>query len=74
MNNDIDDGEAFGPGAVLALFRHGQAHTRNDLMRLTGLARSTSGLALRGSLHGHFVTTIAAKKPSEWSLPSTGSM
>jgi predicted NBD/HSP70 family sugar kinase len=41
MNNGIDSSEAFGPGAVLALFRHGQTHTRNDLMRLTGLARST---------------------------------
>lgn len=41
MKNGFDGSEVFGPGAVLALFRHGQAHTRTDLMRLTGLARST---------------------------------
>ena len=32
MNYGIDGGEAFGSGAVLALFSHGQTHTRNDLM------------------------------------------
>ncbi|HLH60088.1 MAG TPA: ROK family transcriptional regulator [Ktedonobacteraceae bacterium] len=33
--------EAFGPGAILALFRQGEARTRSDLVHLTGLARST---------------------------------
>jgi len=41
MNNGIDSSEAFGPGAVLALFRHGRARTRADLVHMTGLARST---------------------------------
>jgi predicted NBD/HSP70 family sugar kinase len=41
MTNGIDGSEALGPGAVLALFRSGQAQTRTDLSRLTGLARST---------------------------------
>lgn len=41
MTNGIDGCEALGPGAVLALFRNRQAHTRTDLTRLTGLARST---------------------------------
>ncbi len=41
MSNGIDSGEAFGPGAVLALFRDGRARTRADLVHLTGLARST---------------------------------
>ncbi|SRR5579884_1389061 len=33
--------EAIGPGEILALFRQGRTHTRADLVRLTGLARST---------------------------------
>src|SRR5260221_3303449 len=41
MINGSSGGEAFGPGAVLALFRQGQARTRADLVRLSGLARST---------------------------------
>ncbi len=41
MKNGFDSSEAFGPGAILALFRHGRARTRADLIRLTGLARST---------------------------------
>lgn len=41
MNNGFESGEAFGPGAILALFRDGRARTRADLVRLTGLARST---------------------------------
>ncbi len=41
MINGSSGGEAFGPGAILALFRQGQARTRADLVRLTGLARST---------------------------------
>src|SRR5258708_25741460 len=41
MSNGIESGEAFGPGAVLALFRDGRARTRADLVHLTGLARST---------------------------------
>src|SRR5260370_41807431 len=41
MINGSGGGEAFGPGAILALFRQGQARTRADLVRLTGLARST---------------------------------
>lgn len=39
--NGTVGGEAFGPGEVLALFRLGRVHTRADLVRLTGLARST---------------------------------
>jgi predicted NBD/HSP70 family sugar kinase len=39
--NGIVGGEAIGPGEILALFRQGRAHTRADLVRLTGLARST---------------------------------
>ena len=41
MINGSSGAEAFGPGAILALFRQGQARTRADLVRLTGLARST---------------------------------
>lgn len=41
MINGSGNSEAFGPGEILALFRDGQAYTRADLMRLTGLARST---------------------------------
>lgn len=41
MINGNSGGEAFGPGTILALFRQGQALTRTDLVRLTGLARST---------------------------------
>lgn len=41
MINDTSGSEAFGPGVILALFRRGQARTRADLVRLTGLARST---------------------------------
>ena len=41
MKHGIEGSEVFGPGAVLALFRHGQAHTRTDVMHLTELARST---------------------------------
>jgi predicted NBD/HSP70 family sugar kinase len=41
MINSTGGSEAFGPGAILALFRQGQARTRADLVRLTGLARST---------------------------------
>jgi predicted NBD/HSP70 family sugar kinase len=41
MINDTGGSEAFGPGTILALFRQGQARTRTDLVRLTGLARST---------------------------------
>jgi predicted NBD/HSP70 family sugar kinase len=41
MSNAIPGGEVFGPGEVLALFRHKRASTRADLARLTGLARST---------------------------------
>jgi predicted NBD/HSP70 family sugar kinase len=39
--NGTAGGEAIGPGEILALFRQGHAHTRADLVRLTGLARST---------------------------------
>src|SRR5258708_24041186 len=41
MINDTGGSEAFGPGTILALFRQGQARPRADLVRLTGLARST---------------------------------
>src|SRR5258706_14350750 len=41
MINGAGSSEAFGPGTILALFRQGQARTRADLVRLTGLARST---------------------------------
>jgi predicted NBD/HSP70 family sugar kinase len=41
MKRSFESGEAFGPGAILALFRTGQVHTRADVIRLTGLARST---------------------------------
>jgi predicted NBD/HSP70 family sugar kinase len=39
--NGTGSGEAIGPGEILALFRRGRVHTRADLVRLTGLARST---------------------------------
>src|SRR6266566_5308032 len=39
--NGTAGGEAIGPGEILALFRQERAHTRADLVRLTGLARST---------------------------------
>jgi predicted NBD/HSP70 family sugar kinase len=38
---DTGGGEIFGPGEILALFRQGRAHTRADLVHITGLARST---------------------------------
>lgn len=41
MISDGNGNEAFGPGAILALFRQGKARTRADLVHLTGLARST---------------------------------
>ena len=41
MTHGMDGSEAIGPGAVLALFRNEQAHTRTDLTQQTGLARST---------------------------------
>ncbi len=41
MNTSFESSEAFGPGAILALFREGRARTRADLVHLTGLARST---------------------------------
>jgi len=41
MINGANGSEAYGPGAILDLFRQGQARTRTDLVRLTGLARST---------------------------------
>jgi predicted NBD/HSP70 family sugar kinase len=41
MINGTIGSESFGPGGILALFRQGQARTRADLVRLTGLARST---------------------------------
>lgn len=34
-------GESMGSGEILALFRRRRAHTRADVVRLTGLARST---------------------------------
>nr|BBH92241.1 sugar kinase [Thermogemmatispora argillosa] len=41
MKSPLEGNGASGSGAVLALFRTGQARTRADVIRLTGLARST---------------------------------
>ncbi|GER84522.1 sugar kinase [Thermogemmatispora aurantia] len=41
MKSPLEGNDASRSGAVLALFRTGQARTRADVIRLTGLARST---------------------------------
>ena len=48
-----------GPGAILDLIRHGQAQTRADLVRQTGLARSTVAQRVDALLAGGLVHEVA---------------
>src|SRR5438445_10758881 len=78
MNNDLEGSEVFGPGAVLALFRHGQAHTRTDLIRLTGLARSTITQRLDALLAAGLLVpdgesaSTGGRPPSQFRFNATG--
>ena len=78
MNNGIDSGEAFGPGAVLALFRRGQSRTRAELVRLTGLARSTVTQRLDTLLAGGLLipdgesTSTGGRPPTQFKFNASG--
>jgi predicted NBD/HSP70 family sugar kinase len=51
-------GDQTGPGAILALFRSGQAQTRGDVARLTGLARATVSQRLDALLAAGFLSAV----------------
>ncbi|MDX6742437.1 ROK family protein [Actinocorallia sp. A-T 12471] len=48
--------ETAGAGTLLTILRDGQARTRTELMRLTGLARSTVTIRLDGLLDQRWIT------------------
>lgn len=63
-----DNGTANTPGEVLALIREGRAHTRADLVRLTGMSRATVSQRVESLLAGGFVYE-AGEAPSTGGRP-----
>jgi predicted NBD/HSP70 family sugar kinase len=78
MINGNGSGEAFGPGAILALFRQGRAHTRADLVQLTGMARSTVAQRLDMLLTANLLvpegesTSTGGRPPTQFSFNACG--